>query len=218
MCPFGILLITTVVRHSASAHSASRLCFADSSLPGSVGPLSACLYVLVCASRCAASFCAAATPARCAAKVSEKDLLDNKQVQCVAAEVLNVVMHQLVGLLLQHRHLRQRIREVCDRCKLQRVVLTCLAASVQLAVHEAAADGGGGFSDSKATFSDTEVRFNELVVERTVRNSFQAILLQLTLTLLQLDKHLETGRQMSAGLLSQSASMPRNTWQYVAQR
>lgn len=77
---------------------------------------------------------------------------------------------------------RSYVKDISAKCKLQRVVLHCLASSVHAMLQRP--------SLAIQSFSEAMVAYNEDSVDVHVRNSYQTLLLQLTLTCMRLDEQL----------------------------
>lgn len=127
--------------------------------------------------------------------LSPDELHGNKEVHIVSAEVLTLLMSELVTLIKQSgKNFMSYIKDLMTRCKVQKAILHCAAASV----HNARCKN----EDEKANkITEAIICFKEESLDNSLNETFQIKLLNLLLVLIMLENECQK---------VQSASDPNN--------
>ncbi|CAL1261526.1 unnamed protein product [Larinioides sclopetarius] len=125
-------------------------------------------------------------------KLTEEEVIGNRNVRLLCMEVLTLIFSELVGIVKDSgKCFASYLSDLLHRCKVQKTLLHCLAASVYDSQHKSQTEG-----EKNCTFTETIVEFNEKPF-RTGQNSkcpandfqdtFQVHLLRLMATLIVLE-------------------------------
>ena len=118
-------------------------------------------------------------------KLSEDELLGNKEVHVMAAEILILILSELIGIMKDSgRNFCSYIEDLLTRCKLQKALLHCVLASVYNSRRK-----NGVNNNTKLT--EAIIAFNEDGLDPQANNTFQIRLLNLLLVMVMMERQIQ---------------------------
>ncbi|XP_041353922.1 protein dopey-1-like isoform X2 [Gigantopelta aegis] len=118
-------------------------------------------------------------------KLSEEELLGNKEVHMMAAEILILILSELIGIMKDSgKNFCSYIEDLLVRCKLQKALLHCVLASVYNSRRK-----NGVNNNTKLT--EAIIAFNEDGLDPQANNTFQIRLLNLLLVMIMMERQIE---------------------------
>ncbi|GIY38627.1 protein dopey-1 [Caerostris darwini] len=103
-------------------------------------------------------------------KLTEEEVIGNRNVRLLCMEVLTLVFSELVGIVKDSgKSFASYLSDLLHRSKVQKTLLHCLAASVYDSQHQVATE-----SEKNTTFTEAIVEFNEKPYRSGAVNKFHA--------------------------------------------
>ncbi len=126
-------------------------------------------------------------------KLSDPELAGNKEIQILSSELLTMLLSELINIAKDSgKGFSTYIGDLLSRCKLQKVLLHCLLASVhngRLKPTDA---------DDIGSLSEAIIGFNEDSMDSSMNETFQIKLLQLILVIIVLEDQIRKSKTDAA--------------------